>query len=192
MDKNIFCRVIVIEQDNNFYLKKDNDHGVFYDEVPIYTDITRALQIISKSNEYWTLYKSANSNLELTSALQATPDPPKVSKVFVHSTNSSNYNGDHDDELLIPCPFEHEYWKDSLDVTSLVLQLYYQGNNADFNVLPSDLADIRDPLRRKYTRAIPLDYNKLAKNFIWAPIDAIKQTLKMWCPSSIHLLIETR
>lgn len=101
------------------------------------------------------------------------PDPPKVTKVFVHLANSCNY----DDYHSIPHPFKHEYWKDSLDVTPVVLQLCCQDNLdyiADFTVLPNELAIIRDPLQTKHTCAIPPDYDKLVNNLVWAPIYVFK------------------
>lgn len=61
---------IVIEQNNNLYLKWEDDHSVFYDTISIYTNIPRELQLISKSNEQWTVCKSADSILKLPNVLQ--------------------------------------------------------------------------------------------------------------------------
>ena len=56
---------IFIKQNDSLYLKWDNNDRLFYDEVPIYTDIARALRLISESSEHWKACESTDSVLKL-------------------------------------------------------------------------------------------------------------------------------
>ena len=93
LDSHPSCTGKVIEQKDNLYLEQENNDGLFYDEIPIYTDIPQAMWLISESSE-------PDSNTV-----------PNVSKMFVHSADTSNA-----DNLSIPHPSEHEFWQDTLGV----------------------------------------------------------------------------
>ena len=44
----------VIKQNHYLYLERADDGEIFYDEVPIYEDIDRSINIIAQSTDHWT------------------------------------------------------------------------------------------------------------------------------------------
>ena len=47
---------IVIERSDYLYLEREDEDGnIFYDEVPLYQDVERSIQLIAKSVQHWSM-----------------------------------------------------------------------------------------------------------------------------------------
>jgi len=159
----------VIERSDFLYLEReDKDGNIFYEEVPLYRDVERSIQLIAKSAQHWST--TADSSILKREAQQA--EEIKQPLLFAEEYKNNN------DDIKV---FDHEYWTEHLDFDPSTVRMCYQGNAdylTDFDIHPEDIHHISTPMQPRSVQATPYDYEKVKPNFCWAPIEAIKRTIK--------------
>ena len=159
---------IVIERSDYLYLEREDEDGnIFYDEVPLYQDVERSIQLIAKSVQHWSM--TADSSI-----LKREPQQAEIKEPLLFAEEYTN----NKDDIKV---FDHEYWTEHLDFDPSTVRMCYQGNAdylTDFDIHPEDTHHISTPLQPRSVQATPYDYEKVKPNFCWAPIEAIKRTFK--------------
>ena len=59
-DKHPLKTGAVIEQNKCLYIERADDGEIFYDEVPIYEDFNKSINIVAQSTDHWTACKGAS------------------------------------------------------------------------------------------------------------------------------------
>ena len=156
---------IVIERSDFLYLEReDKDGSIFYEEVPLYQDVERSIQLIAKSVQHWSM--TADSSI-----LKKEPQQAEIKEPLLFAEDYNN-----EDDIKV---FDHEYWTEHLDFDPSTVRMCYQGNAdylTDFDIHPEDAHHISTPIQPRSVQATPYDYEKVKSNFCWAPIEAIKRT----------------
>ena len=104
---------IVIERSDYLYLEREDEDGnIFYDEVPLYQDVERSIQLIAKSVQHWSM--TADSSI-----LKQEPQETEIKEALLFA---EEYNKD---DIKV---FDHEYWTEHLDFDPSTVRMCYQGN----------------------------------------------------------------
>ena len=136
---------IVIERSDFLYLEREDEDGnIFYDEVPLYQDVERSIQLIAKSVQHWSM--TADSSI-----LKRGTQQVEIKEPLLFAEEYSNTN----DDIKV---FDHEYWTEHLDFDPSTVRMCYQGNAdylTDFDIHPEDIHHISTCLL--YTSPSPRD-----------------------------------
>jgi hypothetical protein len=117
-DPHPFRTGTIIEENGFLFKEREMDRLIFYDSLQVLDDPNKTLDIINKSDQYWTTCPSAPPIAPSIAHLMDSGCTPGTIG-FVDTTSDTDYLND----LLVFRPTEHEYWNDWC--TSLVNSRYH-------------------------------------------------------------------
>jgi hypothetical protein len=183
-------RTGTINEENGFLFKeREMDGLIFYDSLQVLDDPNKTLDIINKSDQYWTTCLSAPPIApSITHLMDSGCTPDTIG--FVDTTSDTDYLND----LLVFRPTEHEYWNDCL-LDGTTLRLLTQGTIDDcvhYNINTNDVSEVMNPLKPRMTCPSDIDYESKRKYFAHLPASVVKATFEhttqnMRLPPSTYL-----